>query len=769
MRMPLGRTAVALAGVAAISVGPLAAPAAAAPTNIQIIGINDFHGRLQEPTAGVGGAARLAGMINAFRAQNPNTVFVAAGDNIGASPFVSAVQQDAPTIEVLNRMGLIGTAVGNHEFDRGYADLSGRVDTLANYALLGANVEGEVPNLPAYEVRTVGGVAIGFIGVVTEETGSLVSPAGIQGITFSDPVAAANRYADQLSDGNAANGEADVIVLLSHEGSSTVATTPAECSAMTARDDAFGRIVRNANANVDAIMAGHTHLRVDCDTPHPRGGGAVRPVLEAEQYGQALGRIQMTIDPDTDTISALSADIVAVTGTATDPTIAAVVAQAVASANVIGRVPVGRLTADITRAFNGTTENRGAESALGNLIADVQLAATAAPGLGGAQIAFMNPGGVRTDLRYASSAAGEGDGVVTYAEAAEVQPFANGVETMSLTGAQLKTVLEQQWQPAGSSRPFLHLGISKGFRYVYDPAAPTGSRILSMTLNGTPINPAASYRVTVNSFLASGGDNFFVLAQGTNRQNAGFNDLNVLVDYLQANSPVSPDSVERAILAGPLVDPLVTGLTVAAPTVAAGGTANYSVAVTASQALNFPFTLRLALPAGVRYLSGPAGCSAAGTTVTCALSSIASGTTTLTFRVAVLTGGTPGSFAASATLGLNPTTIEVARQTAPRTATATAVVAAADAPFTALAAQVRAGLAARTITASTAVGLLDRLDRAEALVEIGSETRTIGYLQQFVARVNNQVRNALTRAALAAAAQRIIADLSVAEDLENAG
>jgi 5'-nucleotidase len=771
MRMTLGRASAALAGITALIAGPLAVPAAAAPTSIQILSINDFHGRLAaDSTAGVPGAARLAGAVNSLRAQNPNTLFVSAGDNIGASPFASAVQQDAPSLQVLNEMGLDVSAVGNHEFDRGYADLAGRVSDLADFPFLGANVQGETPDLPSSEVVTVGGVAVGFVGVVTEETGTLVSPAGIPGITFTDPVAAANAAADRLSDGNAANGEADVVILLAHEGSATVATTPETCAVMTARDDAFGRIVRNSNANIDAIIGGHTHLRVDCDTPHPRGGGLIRPVTEAAQYTQALGRLQMTVDPDTDTISSVSAEVVEVAAFEPDPAIAAIVQAAVDAANIIGRVPVGSITGDITRATTATgAEDRGAESTLGNFIADVQLNATSAPNLGGAQIAFMNPGGLRADLLFASSAAGEGDGVVTYAEAASVQPFANGVVTMSLTGAQVEQVLEEQWQPAGSSRPFLHLGVSRGLRYVYDPAAPRGARILQVTLNGTPLDPAATYRVTVNSFLASGGDNFLTLAQGTQRQDNGFNDLNVLVDYFQTRSPVSPDAVERAVLAGPLVDPLITGLSVSAPAVSAGGTAEFTATVTTSQALSFPFTLAFDLPEGVTWLSGPAGCSVVGGTPTCRLSSLASGTTTLSFRVAVPTDADPGSYAGTATLTLDPTAIEVARQTAPRQATFAVSLESAAAPIEDTREDVLDYRAEGRMSATTSAQLVDRLVRAAALVETGSETRTIGLLQQFVAKANNQIRDAAVRAALVTEVQAIIADLEIAEEIENRG
>jgi 5'-nucleotidase len=538
------RLSTALTVAAALVVTPLAAaPAIAAEgdVKIQIVGINDFHGRLEPLSAGKGGAALLAGAVDQLRADNPNTLFVSAGDNIGASPFVSMVQDDAPTIKALNEMGLLVSALGNHELDRGHAWLADDVTHgingtgLAKFPVLGANVEGESPELPESFVKDVGGVTVGFVGVVTEQTRSLVSPDGIRGITFTDPVAAANRVAADLK----ADG-ADVVVLLAHEGSSAT-----DCAAV-ATDGAFGEIVTGATADIDAIISGHTHTQYSCLFDYAKG---TRPVVQTGQYGEALDRIEFTVRDGE--ITAVEAEVLPVANPpySPDASVAALVADAKAQADEVGQEKIGEITADITRAFTNGGEDRGEESVLGNFIADVQLAGTAADRLGGAQIAFMNPGGLRADLKYTSSDAGEGDGVVTYAEAATVQPFANGVVTMTLTGAQIRQVLEEQWQPEGSSRAFLALGLSKGFYYTYDPEAPRGEHIVSVTLNGQKLGDAATYRVTVNSFLAAGGDNFLTLAEGTDRQDNGFNDLNVLVDYFKTNSPITADIEPRRAVA----------------------------------------------------------------------------------------------------------------------------------------------------------------------------------------------------------------------------
>lgn len=527
------------------------------PVELQLLSVNDFHGRLESPGNApdgrpIGGAAQLAGLVDQLRAENPNTAFVSGGDNIGASTFISAIDGDNPTIDALNQMGVAASAVGNHEFDKGIADLTGRVTERADFPLLGANVyRGDERALPAYSVSTVGGVRVGLVGVVTEQTGSLVSPDGIAGITFKEPVAEANVVAGQLKDGDPANGEADVVVLLAHEGAATENINSAEA---LANDPVFGKLTR-ADATIDVILSGHTHQPYAFQVPVP-GTDKSRPVVQAEDYGKRLGRVTLTFDPAAGAVTSADAQLVDVVGAPEDPAVAEIVAAAKLRAEELGQRQLGSITADIKRAYNEAgNEDRGKESVLGNFVADVQLAGTSDAGRGGAQIAFMNPGGLRADLLYGA------DGVVTYSEAFSVQPFANDVVTKSYTGAQLKQVLEEQWQPAGASRPVLWLGVSKGFGYTYDPAAAKGSRITSMSLNGTPISPTGSYRLTVNSFLAAGGDNFGTLAGGTDPVTTGDNDLTMLTDYLAENSPVTADPAPRSTVGrpGPQCTTTITG------------------------------------------------------------------------------------------------------------------------------------------------------------------------------------------------------------------
>ncbi|WP_230462893.1 ExeM/NucH family extracellular endonuclease [Micromonospora sp. CP22] len=525
------------------------------PVDLQLLSINDFHGRLESPATvdgqPVGGAAQLAGLVDQLRAENPNTAFVSAGDNIGASTFISAIDDDNPTIDALNQAGLLVSAVGNHEFDKGMADLTGRVTDRAAFPHLGANVyRGDTRALPAYSVNTIGGVRVGFIGVVTEQTASLVSPDGIAGLTFRDPVAEANVVAGQLKDGNPDNGEADVVVLLAHEGAATENIDSAEA---LASDPVFGEFTR-VDATIDVIFSGHTHQPYAFEVPVP-GTDKLRPIVQAEDYGKRLGKVTLTFDPETGSVTSADASLVDVVGAPQDAAVAQIVADAKIRAEELGQRKLGEITADIKRAYTDGNEDRGKESPLGNFIADVQLAGTRDEGRGGAQIAFMNPGGLRADLLYGD------DGTVTYSEAFAVQPFANDVVTKTYTGAEIKQTLEQQWQPEGASRPVLWLGVSKGFNYTYDPQAPQGSRITSITLNGTPIDPAGSYRVTVNSFLAAGGDNFTALGGGTNPVTTGDNDLTMLVSYLAANSPVTPDTGPRSSVGqgGPECTTTITG------------------------------------------------------------------------------------------------------------------------------------------------------------------------------------------------------------------
>lgn len=512
-------------------------------TDIQVLTINDFHGRIEQNLAnGEAGAAVLAGAVDAFEAQNPNTLFVSAGDNVGASTFTSFVQQDTPTIQALKAAGLDVGAVGNHEFDAGFADLKDRVTPGlgGSHLSLGANVylKGtKTPALDEYRVETVDGVRIAFIGTVTEQTAAMVTPTGIAGIEFGDQLEAVNRVAAKITDG----GLADVIVLLTHEGPAT-----GSCDAVAGDTTVFGDLIRGASADVDAIVTGHTHQSFACEVAGP---GGERPVIQAHQYGTTLGKLDLTVDSATKELVSITPSLVPLVvggqaAFAADPAVAQIVTDAVKVADREGKVEVGTISGDILRGgTNGS--DRGVESSLGNLVADLYLWATSNEDYAGtpAQIGIMNPGGLRADLVKV------GDGTVTVRDVANVQPFANTLVTITLTGAQLKAVLEEQWQPDGSSRPKLHLGVSDGFTYTYDPTAARGARITSMSLDGKAIAATDRFTVVTNSFLAAGGDNFVTFAAGTDRTDTGQVDLQATVAYFAAHDVVDPAPLGRAVLA----------------------------------------------------------------------------------------------------------------------------------------------------------------------------------------------------------------------------
>jgi len=526
--------------------------------DVRILTINDFHGRLVPESGGVAGAAVLAGAVEKYRTQNANTLFVSAGDNIGASAFESFINKDEPTIDALRAATLDVSAVGNHEFDQGFDDLTKRVipryendpkaDALSDFAL-GANVyvKGtKTPALQPYTIKTVGTTRVAFIGVVTPQTAGMVSPSGITGIDFGDELEAADREAKKIADGKLA----DVVVLLTHDG----AESP-DCAALQTDNSDFGRLVRGASSSIHAIVSAHTHQKYACTI-----GG--RPVIQAQSYGTHIGTLDITMGANgaapsiTPGVTSLYDATVGQPVAYPQPAVTAIVDAAKKSADERGAVEVGRITADITRARNAQGgEDRGGHSTLGNTVADVyQWATSANPAYGGqpTQIAFMNPGGLRADLLYGSDG-----GSISYREAANVQPFGNTLVTMSLTGAQIAALLEQQWQPDGSARPKLALGVSKGFSFAYDESAARGARVSSIRLNGADIVPAQSYRVVTNSFLAAGGDNFTVFAQGTNRADSGQIDLQATVDYFAAKKLVAPSPLGRAYVKGttPVVEP----------------------------------------------------------------------------------------------------------------------------------------------------------------------------------------------------------------------
>ena len=538
------------AAYAADPVEPGAIDPALTPVNI--LNINDFHGRIDSDGTGELGknvACTITSTRNALGADD--TLFLSAGDNIGASPFVSASQQDTPTLEFLNALGMDSSAVGNHEFDRGFDDLTGRVADTADFPYTGANVYlagTTTPALPTYSTHEVNGLDVAVIGAVTGQTSSLVSPAGITDIEFGDPVEAVNRVAAQLSDGNTENGEADVIVAEYHEG----ATSGSSLEEQIAAGGAFADIATNTSDAVDAIFTGHTHQEYAWDAAAAEG---TRPIVQAGSYGDPVGQVQLGIDPETGEVAEYSTALVPTlespeqcAGDAQYEEAAGIVDAAVAEAEVIGREVIGSVSDDITTAVpvDDDRDDRQRESTLGNLTADIWLDAMNQEGRPGADIGLMNPGGLRDELYYEPTRS-EAPGEVTYAEAASINPFANTLMTTDITGAQLIEVLEEQWQPEGSSRPFLKLGVSENLSYTFDPDAAKGEHITSVTIDGEPLDPAATYTVTSGSFLLSGGDNFTTLGEGTNATDSGLIDTDAFVDYFSSREVVEPDFAKRAI------------------------------------------------------------------------------------------------------------------------------------------------------------------------------------------------------------------------------
>ncbi len=532
----------------------MAWPVAAAPrgdtVTVQILALNDFHGNLEPPAGSsgrigsinAGGVEYLATHIANLRAQNPNTVVVSAGDLIGASPLISALFHDEPTIEAFNLIGLDYNAVGNHEFDEGAAELlrmqnggchptDGCLDgdgfAGADFQFLAANVVNTSTGktiFPPYAVENFRGTKVAFIGMTLEGTPTIVTPSGVAGLTFLDEADAANALVKELK-----RRQVETIVVLLHEGGVQAGGDYNSCVGISGP---IVDIVNRLDDSVDAVISGHTHNAYNCVIDG-------KLVTSAASFGRLVTKVDLTIDRKSGDVVEMQADNKIVTRDVPKAALltALVERYGTLAAPFANRI-IGTITADILRAANAA-----GESALGDVIADSQLDATDDPGFGDAVIAFMNPGGIRADLAYNNSSAGEAPGEITYNEIFTVQPFGNSLVTMSLTGTQIDTLLEQQFDnPApGQSRI---LQVSNGFTYTWSQSAPTGNKVSNLMLNGVAIDPAATYRVTVNSFLADGGDNFVVLKEGTNRL-GGALDLDALEAYFVANSPVAPGPQNR--------------------------------------------------------------------------------------------------------------------------------------------------------------------------------------------------------------------------------
>ncbi len=555
-------TALSLSACATI---PETGPASSAdPVTLRIIGLNDFHGNLEPikrpirpmDDAGetqevpAGGAAYLASAVAKYRAQDPNNMVVSAGDLIGASPLASSIFLDEPSIGVMNRIGLSFNAVGNHEFDRGWQELL-RLQaggcakfTLrepcqvedpypgAEFKFLAANVitaDGSTLFAP-YGIQRFGSgaseIAVGVIGLTTIDTPTLVTPSGVDGLTFADEADTINALVPDL----VAQG-IDVIVVSIHQGLYTeVGYNDKSCGGVSG---ALLDILARVDPRVDVVISGHTHRPYVCDY------SAIDPsrnfiVTSAGYGGTMLTDIALTVDPVLGDVIAVSANNIIVQSEvrgadgellpanpafekfAADADISAYVARYVGASSEAADRMVGKVSGPARKAGPSTEESQ-----LGNLIADAQLAGTRDAG---AQIALMNNSGIRVSLDPADGS------TVSYGDIYAVQPFGNLLITRSYTGAQLLALLEQQFDDEGFAQTF---SPSEGFAMSYDMRRPSGSRVVSVTLDGKPIDTVATYRITMNSFLAAGGDSFTVFEQGTGTV-TGSADLDAMEEYLRA-------------------------------------------------------------------------------------------------------------------------------------------------------------------------------------------------------------------------------------------
>jgi 5'-nucleotidase len=536
--------------------------------DVQMLSFNDFHGNLEPPQGSsgrvterqpdgstkevsAGGVEYLASSLREAREGHRYSVTAAAGDLIGASPLMSGLFHDEPTVEAMNELGLDVSSVGNHEFDEGIGELKrlqrggchpeegcyadDRTFGGADFPYLGANVTDEDTGEPVLEPYTIWkhrGVRIGFVGVTLEGTADIVSAEGVKGLEFHDEVETIDRYAAELR-----RKGVNAVVALVHEGGYPAGDAyNYDCDSPGPGDGVSGpvaEIAENTTPMVDAFVTGHTHEAYACTIPDPNG--TPRTVTSAASYGRLYTETTLTYDRATRDIVRTGVDAANHVVTREQPKAAdltRLVEYWGELAAPVANAPIGWISEDVPGGGSGTLE-----SPLGDLIADAQL--EHAQGVDpDADLALMNPGGIRADLVYPASG-GEGDGVVTYAEGFTVQPFSNTVNMVDLTGAQLLQVLREQVSGANAESPKV-LQVSEGFSYTLDMTRSDADRVVadSVRLNGEPLVPQATYRVAVNNFLAGGGDGFATLAEGTNPY-VGGNDLEVLETYLTAHSSAS--------------------------------------------------------------------------------------------------------------------------------------------------------------------------------------------------------------------------------------
>ncbi|MFE5816867.1 bifunctional metallophosphatase/5'-nucleotidase [Streptomyces sp. NPDC056479] len=542
--------------------------------DVQLLSFNDLHGNLEPPagssgrvtelqadgttkTIDAGGVEYLATHLRQAREGEKYSITAAGGDMVGASPLISGLFHDEPTIDALNKLDLDVTSVGNHEFDEGPKELArlqngGCHPTAgcytdkefegADFPYLAANVLNEKtgkPILKPYWVWKKRDVKVGFIGVTLEDTPGVVSAEGVKGLKFKDEVETINKYAKVLQ----RQGVKSIVALIHEGGLPASGAYNYNCDSPGAGDGISGPIAdiaKNITPSVDALVTGHTHAAYVCTIPDP--SGKPRMVTSAASFGRLYTDTTLTYDRFTGDIARTavkSANHVVTRDVAKAPDMTSLISQWNTLAAPIGNRAIGHISADIP--------STGTESPLGDLIADAQLAygKELDPET---DLALMNPGGIRAPLTFAAKGA-EGDGVVTYAEGFTVQPFSNTLNLQDLTGAQLIQVLKEQVSGTNAASPKV-LQISSGLTYTLDLTKSGADRVVtdSIKLNGAAIDPTATYRVAMNNFLAGGGDGFPTLGQGTNDL-VGTDDLTVLEKYLTANSsatnPIAPPAANR--------------------------------------------------------------------------------------------------------------------------------------------------------------------------------------------------------------------------------
>ena len=532
---------------------------------LKILAFNDYHGNLlpstfrypnpDKPSENIsvqaGGVEHMSTLLKDIWAKNPNTVTVGAGDLIGATPLISSLLADEPSIAALSGLGLEFSSVGNHEFDRGFKELNriqkGGCDGAdptqtckynntfegAKFTYLAANVIDKTTGksaLPGYAIKTFGDFSVAFVGAVLQSTPTIVSPTGVSNLEFTDEADAVNKLIPEIK-----SKGVSAIVLLIHQGGTAIDPYYVqECKTLSG--DIIG-INKKLDPGVDVIVSGHTHRGYNC-----RVDG--RLITQAGNYGYLISDITLKIDKKNKKVLSSSAENLLVDSTkiAKDPAMTAIISKAKTLTDAVAGRVIARLGVEQIKRAAGTN----GESPLGDVIADSQLAATRAADKGGAVIAFMNPGGIRADLPPNVPNPTNG---VTYGDAFTVQPFGNSLVVLTLTGAQIKAVLEQQFDNPSVGQNRI-LQVSQGFAYTWDNAKPKGEKVdpSSIKLNGTTLSSTTTYRVTVNNFLADGGDAFTSLKEGTNRLGGG-QDIDALSAYLKAQGDagmsVQPGAANR--------------------------------------------------------------------------------------------------------------------------------------------------------------------------------------------------------------------------------